>query len=380
MPRGGEARVKLSDLTTLRIGGEVSTYVEARSEDELIAAVRAADAAGEELLVLGGGSNLVASSDPFKGTVVRAIGEDHPAWIEASCEVSTTGEARPTDRTPLAAACGGATVEYFAGTSWDAAVAYAVEREMVGIEALSGIPGTVGATPIQNVGAYGQEVSSVITRVRTWDRLENQVRTFFAAECQFAYRDSLFKRTRMPQGGATGRYVVLSVTFQHQLGSLSAPVKYAQLAERLGIRVGERAPMREVREAVLEVRARKGMVLDASDHDTWSAGSFFTNPILTREAAAILPEEAPRYEAEGGIKTSAAWLISHSGLERGFTLTPERSGAALSTKHSLALTNRGEATSKDIAELAEHVRSRVHESFGVWLEPEPVRLNVRIGA
>lgn len=380
MPRGGEARVKLSDLTTLRIGGEIKNYVEARSEEELTSAVRTADEKGEDLLVVGGGSNLVASSAPFEGTVVRVIGEDSPTWIEASCEASTTGEAQVGDRTPLAPACGGATVEYFAGTSWDAAVAYAVDREMIGIEALSGIPGTVGATPIQNVGAYGQEVSSVITRVRTWDRCEKEVRTFFAADCQFAYRDSLFKRTRMPKGGATGRYVVLSVTFQHQLGSLSAPVKYAQLAERLGIQPGERAPMREVREAVLEIRARKGMVLDPSDHDTWSAGSFFTNPILTRENAAKLPEEAPRYEAEGGIKTSAAWLISHSGLERGFTLTPERSGASLSTKHSLALTNRGAATSEDIAGLAEYVRSRVHEMFGVWLEPEPVRLNVRIGA
>lgn len=380
MPRGGEARVKLSELTTLRIGGNISTYVEARNENELITAVRAADEAGEDLLVLGGGSNLVASSAPFTGTVVRTVGEERPTWIEASCEVSNSGEAQPNDRTPLAAACGGASVEYFAGTSWDAAVAYAVDREMIGVEALSGIPGTVGATPIQNVGAYGQEVSSVITRVRTWDRLENQVRTFFAADCRFAYRDSIFKRTRMPQGGPTGRYVVLSVTFQHNLGSLSAPVKYAQLADRLGIQVGERAPMHEVREAVVEIRASKGMVLDPSDHDTWSAGSFFTNPILTRETAEHLPEDAPRYEAEGGIKTSAAWLISHSGLERGFTLTPERNGAALSTKHSLALTNRGDATSGDIAELAEHVRSRVHESFGVWLEPEPVRLNVRIGA
>ena len=157
-------------------------------------------------------------------------------------------------------------------------------------------------------------------------------------------------------------------------------MRYAQLAERLGIEPGQRAPMREVREAVLDIRARKGMVLDESDHDTWSAGSFFTNPILTYEEAARLPEEAPRYEAEGGIKTSAAWLISHSNLERGFTLTPDGRGAALSTKHSLALTNRGEATSEDIAQLANHVRSVVHDRFGVWLEPEPVRLNVRIGA
>ena len=372
--------MKLSDLTTLRIGGEIKHYVEARTEEELIAAVRDADAAGEELLVLGGGSNLVASNAPFEGTVVRAVGEDRPTWIDATCEVSTTGEARVEDRTPLASACGGASVEYFAGTTWDAAVAYAVEREMIGIEALSGIPGTVGATPVQKVGAYGQEVSSVITRVRTWDRLENSIRTFFAADCQFAYRDSIFKRTRMPGGGATGRYVVLSVTFQHHLGSLSAPVRYAQLAERLGIEPGQRAPMREVREAVLDIRARKGMVLDENDHDTWSAGSFFTNPILTHEEAARLPEAAPRYEAEGGIKTSAAWLISHSNLERGFTLTPDRRGAALSTKHSLALTNRGEATSEDIAQLANHVRSVVHDRFGVWLEPEPVRLNVRIGA
>src|SRR5699024_9199518 len=220
----------------------------------------------------------------------------------------------PAELTPLDPTCGGAIVEYFAGVNWDRAVRYAIAREMVGIEALSGIPGSVGATPIQNVGAYGQEVSATISRVRTWDREKRAVRTFFAADCGFAYRDSVFKRTRhsgaVPSG--TGRYVVLSVTFQHTIGSLSAPIRYAQLADALGVEVGQRAPMAEVREAVLRIRASKGMVLDPRDHDTWSAGSFFTNPILAAQEAAALPADAPRFDAgQGRVKTSAAWLISH---------------------------------------------------------------------
>ncbi|WP_193105238.1 UDP-N-acetylmuramate dehydrogenase [Brachybacterium sp. FME24] len=373
--------MRLSDLTTLRIGGTISNLVEARSADEVIEAVRSADEAGQQLLVLGGGSNLVASDEPFDGTVVLLRDPEDPPLLDATCEVGASGEpdgipVDPADLTPLDPTCGGAIVEYFAGVSWDRAVRYAIAREMVGIEALSGIPGTVGATPIQNVGAYGQEIAATISRVRTWDREANAVRTFFAADCDFSYRDSLFKRTRYggPVPSATGRYVVLSVTFQHTIGSRSAPIRYAQLADALGVEVGERAPMREVREAVLAIRGSKGMVLDPEDHDTWSAGSFFTNPILESERAAQLPEAAPRYDVGGGlVKTSAAWLISHAGIERGHAVG-ER--AAISTKHSLALTNRGGATSDDLLALAHDVQDRVEEAFGIRLVPEPVRLGI----
>src|SRR5699024_10471164 len=303
-PRPPGRRMRLSDLTTLRIGGEIEKLVEARSADEVIEAVAAADDAGEQLLVLGGGSNLVASDAPFRGTVVLLRDPEEPPLLDATCEVGASGEpdgipVDPAELTPLDPTCGGAVVEYFAGVNWDRAVRYAIAREMVGIEALSGIPGSVGATPIQNVGAYGQDVSATISRVRTWDREKRAVRTFFAADCGFAYRDSVFKRTRysgaVPSG--TGRYVVLSVTFQHTIGSLSAPIRYAQLADALGVEVGQRAPMAEVREAVLRIRASKGMVLDPRDHDTWSAGSFFTNPILAAQEAAALPADAPRFDA-----------------------------------------------------------------------------------
>ena len=373
----------LADLTTLRIGGPVRRLVEARDEHELIAAVREADEAGEPLLVLGGGSNLVASDAPFEGTVVLVRDGGSAPRLDASCEIPASGEpdGRPVDPASdeiPGATCGGVIVEHFAGVRWDDAVRYAVERELIGIEALSGIPGTVGAVPIQNVGAYGQEVAQTITRVRTWDREAGAVRTFFAADCVFAYRDSIFKRT--PYGGpvpsATGRYVVLSVTFQHRQGDLSAPIRYAELARQLGVEVGDRAPMTAVRETVLRIRASKGMVLDSRDHDTWSAGSFFTNPILTAEEAARLPEDAPRFAAgEGRVKTSAAWLISHAGFDKGFAVS-ER--ASLSTKHSLALTNRGGATSEDLRELATTVQAGVAERFGVRLEAEPVRLGVEI--
>lgn len=373
--------MRLSDLTTLRIGGEIRNLVEARTADEVIAAVSAADAAGEPLLVLGGGSNLVASDEPFAGTVVLLRDPEQPPLLDATCEVGASGEpdgilVDPADLTPLDPTCGGAIVEYFAGVNWDRAVRYAIARDMVGIEALSGIPGSVGATPIQNVGAYGQEVAATISRVRTWDREAGAVRTFFAADCDFAYRDSVFKRTRFsgPAPSATGRYVVLSVTFQHTIGSRSAPIRYAQLAEALGVQVGDRAPMQEVREAVLRIRGSKGMVLDPADHDTWSAGSFFTNPILEAADAAGLPEGAPRYDAgEGRVKTSAAWLISRSGIDLGHAVG-ER--ASVSTKHSLALTNRGGASSEDLVALAQDVQRRVEETFGVHLEPEPVRLGV----
>jgi UDP-N-acetylmuramate dehydrogenase len=237
-----------------------------------------------------------------------------------------------------------------------------VEREWSGIEALAGIPGLVGATPIQNVGAYGAEVAQVIASVETIDRSTGRRARFAAADCGFGYRHSRFK-------AEPGRYLVLAVTFQLPPGSLSAPIRYAELARALGVELGERVPASAVREAVLGLRAGKGMVLDADDHDTWSAGSFFTNPILTAEDAERLPADAPRFPADDGmIKTGAAWLIDHAGFGKGYGTPP----ATLSTKHVLALTNRGGASAADLIALAREVRAGVRATYGIELVPEPV--------
>ena len=352
----------LAELTTLRVGGPARAVVTAETEADLIAAVADADAAGEPVLLVGGGSNLLVADEGFDGTVIR---------------VATKGIA-----TEDVAACSGAFLMVAAGESWDDLVAHCVSHGFVGVEALSGIPGTVGATPIQNVGAYGQEVSQSIARVRTWDRETRRVTTFSAIDCRFGYRTSVFKRT-------PGRYVVLSVSFQLSLGRRSQPVRYAELAARLGVQAGERAGLSDVRQAVLELRRGKGMVLYPADHDTWSAGSFFTNPILTPEQAAALPPEAPRFPAVtqgfaiGGarpvdddrIKTSAAWLIEHAGFGKGYGTPP----ATLSTKHSLALTNRGGATAVQLVALAREIRDGVERKYGVSLEPEPVLVGTSLG-
>ena len=245
----------------------------ATTDDELVDAVRRADEAGEPLLVLGGGSNLVVADEGFPGTVVEVATR------------ASSADAESDDPT-----CGGVVVEVAAGESWDAFVATAVERRWVGVEALSGIPGSVGATPIQNVGAYGQEVSQTVARVRVWDRRLRGIRTFAAADCGFGYRTSRFKAD-------PSRHVVLGVTFQFRQGELGAPVEYAELARTLGVEPGTRAPMADVRRAVLGLRGGKGMVLDPADHDTWSAGSFFTNPVL---AADRVPEGAPAWPSPTG--------------------------------------------------------------------------------
>jgi UDP-N-acetylmuramate dehydrogenase len=259
--------------------------------------------------------------------------------------------------------CGGASVTVAAGEGWDALVARAVCEGWVGLEALSGIPGLVGASPIQNVGAYGQEVADTIARVRTWDRLDGAIRTLAAADCGFGYRTSRFKSD-------PGRYVVLSVTFQLRFGDLGAPVRYAELARTLGVEVGGRAPLDEVRRAVLSLRAGKGMVLDDVDLDTWSAGSFFTNPFVARDE---LPEDAPAWDQpDGRVKTSAAWLIEHAGFGKGYGLDRGAGRVALSTKHTLALTNRGGASTAELLALAAEVRDGVRERYGVTLVNEPV--------
>lgn len=353
---------RLADLTTLGVGGEVARYEETASEADLIALVSEADAAGTPVLVLGGGSNLLAGDEPFDGVVIRDV--------------------RSGMREGDSSACGGPDVLLPAGAVWDEAVAHAVGQEWSGIEALSGIPGSVGATPVQNVGAYGQEVGDVLASVRTWDRARGAVRTFARAELALGYRTSLLKRSfteSTANGGPcfpTPRYVVLEVRLQLAYGAMSAPVRYAELARALGVEVGERAPAASVREAVLELRRGKGMVLDARDRDTCSAGSFFTNPVLSATAAAQLPEGAPRFPmSDGAVKTSAAWLISHAGFERGHGLPGP---AALSTKHVLALTNRGGARAADLVALAREVRAGVERAFGVTLEPEPVLLGVSL--
>lgn len=339
---------RLSEHTTLRVGGPAKRFVVARSEAELVDTVRDLDAAGEPVLVLSGGSNLLVGDDGFDGTVVR---------------VATTGIHADVS------SCGGALVRVAAGENWDAFVAQAIEQEWIGIETLSGIPGLVGSTPIQNVGAYGSDVAGCIASVRTLDRTTGQFHTFPLVDCGFGYRTSVFKRE-------PHRYVVLEVSFQFELGTLSAPIRYAELARQLGCEIGERVDTRRVRETVLRIRAGKGMVLDAADHDTWSAGSFFTNPILTTDAAAALPADAPRFPAgDGLVKTSAAWLIDHSGFGKGYGSGPAR----LSTKHVLAITNRGGACAADVVALAREVRDGVRDAFGVELVPEPVFVGASLG-
>ena len=344
---------RLADHTTLRLGGPARTWVRATTEEELVAAVTEADAAGEPVLVLGGGSNLVVADEGFAGTVVE---------VATRGVTSDVGESDdPT--------CGGAMVTVAAGETWDDLVAQAVERGWVGIEALSGIPGSVGATPIQNVGAYGQEVAQTIASVRVWDRKLRGVRTFAAADCGFGYRTSRFKVDRFDDFG--GRHLVLSVTFQLRQGTLGAAVGYAELARALGVEIGERAPLADVRAAVLELRTSKGMVLDAADHDTWSAGSFFTNPVVP---PATVPEGAPAWPTDDPalVKTSAAWLIEHAGFGKGHGLDREDARVGLSTKHTLALTHRGGGTTRNLLALAREVRDGVAAAYGITLVNEPV--------
>ncbi|MDN4478075.1 UDP-N-acetylmuramate dehydrogenase [Demequina sp. SYSU T00039] len=349
--------MNLASLTTLRVGGPIGSLVEAGTEAELVDAVRAADADGTPLLVLGGGSNLLVGDRGFDGVVVR----------DTRADVSLANHG----------SCGGLEITATAGTPWDALVAQAVGSQWSGFEALSGIPGSTGATPIQNVGAYGAEVADIIALIRTWDREDGALRSLPLVKAQFGYRDSMLKRT-MTDGpwGPTPRYVVLDVTFHTRMASLSAPVRYQQLATALGVELGARVPIVDVRAAVLELRSSKGMVLDPADHDTWSAGSFFTNPIVP---AGSLPEGAPAYPVagEGMVKTSAAWLIERAGFSRGFAAAPD-AAASLSTKHTLALTNRGGASAADIVALARAVRDGVRERFGITLVPEPVTVGVEI--
>jgi UDP-N-acetylmuramate dehydrogenase len=332
--------VPLADLTTLRVGGPARRLIAVTTESELVDCIRDLDARGEPVLILGGGSNLLVADAGFEGTVVK---------------IETRGVQADVS------GCSGAILSVAAGEDWDALVVRTLEEDFVGLEAMSGIPGLVGATPMQNVGAYGAEVADSVETVRTYDRKNQEIRTFAAVDCGFSYRGSRFKTE-------AGRYVILSVTFQLRLGSMSSPIRYPELARALGVELNIRAPAPAVREAVLTLRRAKGMVLDDHDLDTWSAGSFFTNPILDAQQSATLPPDAPRFPLpDGRVKTSAAWLIERAGFGKGFG-----DGAArVSTKHSLALTNRGTASAADLVELARQIRAGVTATFGLTLEPEP---------
>lgn len=336
--------VSLSGLTTLRVGGPAQRLVEVDSAADVVHLVGDLDRAGEPLLLLGGGSNLVVGDAGFTGTVV------HVRWF--GLHVVSESD----DHVVLRAV---------AGEVWDDVVSFTMAERWSGLEALSGIPGLVGATPIQNVGAYGQEVADTIVAVEVYDRRSRRKRTLAPADCGFGYRTSRFKQD-------PDRFVVLAVRYRLRRSPQAMPVRYGELARVLEVDLGGTAPVGVVRRAVLDLRRAKGMVLDAADHDTWSVGSFFTNPVLDTAAAEQLPAEAPRWPtADGRVKASAAWLIEQAGFGRGAGGGLTGGRATLSTKHSLAITNRGEATAADVLALAEAVRSSVRSTFGVELAPEP---------
>jgi UDP-N-acetylmuramate dehydrogenase len=385
MTSAAQPHVALSAYTTLGLGGPARGFVPARTERDLVEAVRTADQRGEPLLVLGGGSNLVISDDGFDGTVVqvatrgvRVTGEDGPAVGCLSGQKSSV------------------TVTAAAGENWDALVSRCVSAGLAGVECLAGIPGLVGATPIQNVGAYGQEVADTLTTARCYDRVTGEITELAAADCGFGYRTSRFKRD-------PGRFVVLGVTFALTRDPMSRPVGYAELARRLGVAVADRVPLADARTAVLGLRRGKAMVLDPADPDTRSAGSFFTNPVLTAgqfaaveqaaratfgpdvtvprfavaqgDGPARAPAQAGRVTGTGGgqVKVPAAWLIERSGFAKGF---PEGSAVRISSKHTLALVNAGGGSTKALLELAAQIRDGVRAAFGVELVPEPVLVGV----
>lgn len=330
---------KLANFTTLGVGGPAQLFIRATTEAQLISEVEAADSSHEPLLIIGGGSNILVSDDGFNGTVIK---------------VETTGNSYEID------ACSGGLIQVAAGVAWDEFVAFTLEKGLANLECLSGIPGTVGAAPIQNIGAYGHDVSEVIARVRTYDREMKAIKTFTAEECRFAYRSSLFKESG-------DRYIILDVTFQLRNGEESLAIAYPELARELNVRIGDRAPINDVRRAVLALREKKGMLVGLGIN---SAGSFFTNPVVSQSIAAQLPPEAPQWPQEDGlVKLSAAWLIENSGIKKGET----HGGAAISPHHVLALTNAHDATAQEIAELARKVLASVKHTFGITLEPE-VRL------
>lgn len=350
------AALRLGEYTTLGLGGPASAMVTAETDDELIAAVRSRDEVGAAVLLLGGGSNLVIGDEGFAGTVVR---------IATKGEKIVTGVADGAE----------VLVDVAAGEDWDELVARTVEAGFGGLECLSGIPGQVGATPIQNVGAYGWEIAQFLRWVRVYDRGTGETATLLPDQLGLAYRTSNLK--------GTDSSIVLSVCLGLHTDGLSPPVRYAELARRLGAELGTRVPCADVRAAVLELRRSKGMVLDPGDRDTFSAGSFFTNPIVSEHelpgvlerirAATGLEATVPQYSADAGVKLSAAWLIEQAGFGRGYEGPGGR--VRVSTKHTLALTNRGSASTEDLLALARTVRDGVLARFGIELRAEPLLIN-----
>ena len=373
----------LSSLTTLRTGGEPARMWDAHDRDELVAALRDTWATGEPWFVLGGGSNLFVSDEPFEGTVIRIL----PRGIE---------------RLP-APAPQVARLRIQAGHDWDDLVAYTVAEGLSGIAAMSGIPGTVGAAPVQNVGAYGQEIIQTLVEVELIDESTGEVSTVPAAELGLGFRTSVLKHHHGSE--PLRRAVILSVTLDLlEVGPAPRRLRGAQLRQALGLAEDDAVTLQWVRDHVLATRARKGMVLDDADPDTYSAGSFFQNAVVSASFARSLPAECPRWPVrpdgadatsepvriipldtfdgyippteveEPDVKVSAAWLIEHSGIRKGFHLP--RSRAALSSKHALALTNHAGATAEEIAELARFIQGRVQAEFGLILQPEPVLVGV----
>ncbi|EPD84897.1 UDP-N-acetylenolpyruvoylglucosamine reductase [Microbacterium sp. oral taxon 186 str. F0373] len=372
--------IPLAELTTLRVGGTPARMVEARTREELISALQEAWSQGEPWLVLGGGSNLLAGDEPFDGTVVlvRTSGIQR---VEAPRE----GHVR---------------LRVEAGHNWDDLVEYTVAAGLAGIEAMSGIPGSAGAAPIQNVGAYGQEIVETLVEVELLDEATGEVETVSADALGLGFRTSVLKQHY--GRGAERSGVIVSITLELQeVGDGDVPVRGAQLRQALRLAADAAVSLRWIRETVLATRAAKGMVLDDADPDTHSAGSFFQNAIVSASFARTLPPECPRWpmaveiepvtviplaafdgvvpppvSVQPDVKVSAAWLIEHSGLGKGFRLP--RSRAGLSTKHALALTNRGGATAGEVAELARYIQHRVQSEFGLLLQPEPVLVGVEL--
>jgi len=345
-----QENVSLAPFTTIGIGGPARFFVRATTSDEVRASVEWARDEGRPLFVLGGGSNLLIADSGFDGLVMhvtlRGITlESEDRW---------------------------AMVKVAAGEPWDPFVEIAVDHGWAGVECLSGIPGSTGATPIQNVGAYGQDVSETVVRVEALDRTSGLVRSFTKEECRFGYRASLFKNHEKD------RYVVLAVTFRLERGG-SAKVRYPELQKYLEERGESHQDLFAVREAVIAIRKRKGMVIDAADSDTKSDGSFFMNPILSPAESAAFHERAavrvgdgskiPSFPSPDGkeIKLSAAWLIEHSGFTKGFSM----GNVGLSTKHTLAVVNRGGGTASEVVELVNSIQNGVRDAFGVEIHPEP---------
>ncbi|MFC6354534.1 UDP-N-acetylmuramate dehydrogenase [Luethyella okanaganae] len=395
----GQEPIALAELTTMRVGGVPAHMVTATTQRDLIDAARAVWASGGEWLVIGGGSNTVASDDGFEGTVIRVA--------TRGIEILPATVAEP----------GVVRVRVQAGEPWDELVVYTVGRGWSGIEALSGIPGSTGAAPVQNIGAYGQELSTSLVAIDFLDYATGEVLRLDAAALGLDYRTSVLKQGL--QGIVLTVELALHDTAEERavLGQpLGRPVGYAQLAGALGVQLGDRVAITDVRDAVLVLRASKGMVLNPDDPDTCSAGSFFTNPIVRESFARTLPSDAPRWplepdepdvvmpigslvsgtpldafvalQAESAVsehagpvgerlvKLSAAWLIENAGIRRGFQLPGSR--AAVSGKHTLAITNTGGATAEEIAQLARFVQGRVQAEFGITLQPEPVLVGITL--